>query len=427
MSRAPGLRAVLTAALLAACTASNPSLASPTSSAAVSGAAASGGAALAPLKIGILVPFTESALDSDIGASQRRAADLYLKLQGGRLGGREVQLVYNDESLLDPATNDVRIKQFLDQDRVEVLLGGASIAGAYQLRDAADAAKVVYIDTNATGNALTRTTSGCTPTCQSRYVFRGTSSSWQLSEPLGEWAAKNGSKDFYLAVVNDPFGNESADAFVEGLAKNGGRATGRVAVPSRGGDWTKVVAGIKAQPTRSVFAAFVTDDAERFLDAWDAAGMRAAGYRLYGPGPLADAQVLKATKQEGLAITTSFQWSNEIDSPENKTFNDEFKKAYKDEDTGQPLAPDDYAVEMWDTMRVLDAALTATKGDAKNADALIGALESASVRTPAGAFAFDKATHGPIEDVYIREVKSVGGVLANVVVDKVAAVRDPGR
>jgi hypothetical protein len=32
--------------------------------------------ALGPLKIGILVPFTESAIDSDIGASQRRAADL---------------------------------------------------------------------------------------------------------------------------------------------------------------------------------------------------------------------------------------------------------------------------------------------------------------------------------------------------------------
>ena len=40
-------------------------------------------AALGALKIGILVPFTESAIDSDIGASQRRAADLYLKLKGG--------------------------------------------------------------------------------------------------------------------------------------------------------------------------------------------------------------------------------------------------------------------------------------------------------------------------------------------------------
>jgi branched-chain amino acid transport system substrate-binding protein len=176
-----------------------------------------------------------------------------------------------------------------------------------------------------------------------------------------------------------------------------------------------------------VFAAFITDDAERFIAAWDAAGMRAAGYRLYGPGPLADAQVLKVTKDAGLGITTSFQWSTELDNPENKTFTDEFKKAYKDEDTGQPLAPDDYAAEMWDTMRVLDAALTATKGDAKNADALIAALEAVSVRTPAGAFTFDASTHDPVEDVYIREVKTSSGALVNAVVDKIPNVKDPGQ
>ena len=104
---------------------------------------------MGPLKIGILVPFTESAIDSDIGASQRRAADLYVKLKGGALAGREVQLIYNDESALDPAVNQVRIKQFLDQDHVELLLGGAGAAAAYLLRDTADASKIVYVDTNA--------------------------------------------------------------------------------------------------------------------------------------------------------------------------------------------------------------------------------------------------------------------------------------
>jgi branched-chain amino acid transport system substrate-binding protein len=414
------------ALFLAACTAGAPPAASPDSSAAAASSSAPSATAAGLLKIGVLVPFTESALDSDIGASQRRAADLYVKLQSGKLGGRDVQLVYNDESLLDPATNDVRIRQFLDQDHVEMLLGGASTSGAYQLRNAADAAKVVYIDTHASADALTRTTSGCTPSCKSHYVFRGTSSSWQLSEPLGDWASKNGQQDFYLAVVDEAFGTESAAAFTEGLAKNGGRATGRVTVPSRSGGWAAVIAGIKAQATKSVFAAFFTDDAEQFIQAWDAAGMRAAGYRLYGPGPLADAQVLKATKEAGLGITTSFQWSNDIDSPENKTFNDEFRKAYKDDDTGQPLAPDDYAVEMWDTMRALDAAIAATKGDTKNTDALIAALERVSVKTPAGALAFDTATHNPVEDVYIREVKTANGALINAVVDKIASVKDPG-
>ena len=128
------------------------------------------------LKIGILIPFTESAIDSDIGASQRRAADLYLKLTGGSLAGRQVQLVYNDESALEASINTARISQFLKDDHVELLLGGAADPAAYQLRDAADASKLVYIDTNATANALTRAR-------KSKYVFRAAPSAWQLSEP----------------------------------------------------------------------------------------------------------------------------------------------------------------------------------------------------------------------------------------------------
>ena len=413
----PSRRAIaaFAAVVLAACTTTAP----PTSPAP---------AALGPLKIGVLVPFTESAIDSDIGASQRRAADLYLKLKGGTLAGREVQLVYNDESALDPSINKVRIQQFLDEDHVELLLGGAGTPAAYLLRDTAEASKIVYVDTNATGNALTRATVGCAPTCKSRYVFRTAPSSWQMSEPLGEWASKNGPREYFVVSADDAFGIESAAAFIEGLAKNGGRATGRSVVPAKSGaDWAKVVAAVRAQPTKSVFAAFVTDDAEGFIGAWDAAGMHIAGYRLVGPGPLADARVLKATKQAGVTVTTSFPWSTELDAAENKVFVEEFKKAYKDDDTGQPLAPDGYAVEMWDAMRVLEDALKATKGDTKNTDALIAALEAVSFRSPGGDFAFDRSTHSPIQDMYIREVRVSGGALVNAVVDKIGSVKDPGQ
>jgi branched-chain amino acid transport system substrate-binding protein len=417
---------VATVALIVACS-TTPSTSTPSVSPEASAApTTTAPAAVAPLKIGILIPFTEAALDADIGASQRRAADLYLKLQGGKLGGREIQLVYNDESGLDPKTNEVRIQQFLQTDHVQMLMGGASSAAAYLLRDAAEAARVVYIDTNASGNALTRTTTGCTPSCKSRFVFRTTSTSWQLGEPLGEWAAKSGLKDAYVVNADDAFGTESAAAFGEGLAKGGGKVTGRAAVAPHSGDWGKLVAAIKAQPTKTVFAAFITDDAEGFIDAWTAAGMRAAGYRLLAPGPFADAAVLKATKQEGIGITTAYTWSTELDNAENRSFSDEFKKAYRDDDTGQPLAPDGYAVEMWDAMRVLDEALKVTKGDA-TADALIAALEGVSAKTPVGPIAFDKTTHNPPLDVYIREVQLAGTALVNAVIDKIVSVKDPGQ
>ncbi|MBI3521528.1 MAG: ABC transporter substrate-binding protein [Chloroflexi bacterium] len=384
--------------------------------------------ALGPLKIGVLIPFTESAIDSDIGASQRRAADLYLKLKGGALAGREVQLVYNDESALDPSVNTVRIKQFLEQDHVQMLLGGAGIPAAYLLRDAAEAAKIVYIDTNASANALTRANAGCRPSCKSTFVFRSAPSSWQMSEPLGEWVSKRGQRDYFVVSADDAFGAESAAAFGEGLAKNGGTVTGRTTVPAKSGaDWKKVVASIKAQPTKNVFAAFVTDDAEGLVGAWGAAGMAVAGYKLAGPGHLADFQVLKTTKRAATGVTTTFPWSNELDNAENKRFVDEFKKAYTDDETGQPLAPDGYAVEMWDTMQALEAALKTTKGDTANTDAFIAALEAVSFNGPGGAFAFDKSTHSATQDLYVREARASGGLLVNATVDRLGSVKDSGQ
>jgi branched-chain amino acid transport system substrate-binding protein len=339
-----------------------------------------------------------------------------------------VQLVYNDESALDPSINKVRIQQFLDQDHVEMLLGGAGTPAAYLLRDAAEASKMVYIDTNASGNALTRTTTGCSPSCKSRFVFRSSPSSWQLSEPLGEWVSKNGRRDFYVVNGDDEFGTESATAFIEGLAKSSGRATGHVTVTAKGGaDWAKIVAAIKAQPAKSVFAALITDDAEGFLNAWETGGLRAAGYTLVGPGPLADSQILSTTKQAAMGVTTAFPWSTELDNAENRTFIEEFKNAYKDDTTGQPLPPDGYAVEMWDAMHVLEDALKSMKGDTRNTDAFIAALEAVSFKSPGGDFAFDRSTHNPVQDMYIREVRASGASLVNAVVDKVGSVKDPGQ
>jgi len=155
--------------------------------------------------------------------------------------------------------------------------------------------------------------------------------------------------------------------------------------------------------------------------------MSAAGYGLAGPGPLTDQQVLAATKQAAIGVTTSFPWSSELDNAENKTFNDEFKKAYKDDTTGQPLAPDGYAALMWTAMRALETALTTTKGATRDTAALIAALEKASFSGPGGTVTFDPATHGAAQNIYIREVRASGGVLVNAVVDTIASVKDPAQ
>ena len=85
------------------------------------------------------------------------------------------------------------------------------------------------------------------------------------------------------------------------------------------------------------------------------------------------------------------------------------------------------AVQQWDGMKAVDLALQAVKGDTANKDAFIAALEGTKFKSPRGDFEFDKTTHNPIQDMYIREVKVQGGQAVNVISDKIARVQDPGK
>ena len=148
------------AAALAAC---GPAAVAPT---------ASGSPSASPgktLKIGQLLPFT--GVYAELGNSMRRATELYLKLNDNKLANRPVQLIYEDDANVT-ATGIQKTQKFIDQDQVDVMMGVVPTPLAYGIRNAVHAAKMIFIDTNAGGNFLTRDVPNCTPACKSPYIFR---------------------------------------------------------------------------------------------------------------------------------------------------------------------------------------------------------------------------------------------------------------
>jgi len=391
----------------------------PTATAAATSAATAAATAAPTLKIGMLLPFTK--VYAELGNSMKRSTDLYLKQAGGKLAGRPVQVIYEDEA------NDAQIslqktQKFIDQDQVDLMMGIVSTAIVYPLRNTIDAAKLVFIETNAGGNFLTREVPDCKPACKSKYIFRSSFSSWQISNPLGEYVSKKpDTKDFFICASNYGFGTESAADFVAGLKKNGGSETGRVLPPLGNTDFAPFVTQIKGQPTKNVFSFFSGTDAIGYIRAWNQLGLPAAGYKMFGAGFLTEQDVLKEVKEQAVGAITSLFWSTELDNAENKAFVEAFTKEY-------PGAQVDvFAVQAWDGMKMLDEALKKTGGNTKDKDALIAALEGVSFKSPRGDFSIDKSTHNPIHDMYIREVKVVGGKAVNSIVDKVGKVTDPGK
>lgn len=386
-----------------------------------SSAGAGAGAADAPgVTVGLLLPYTESAVNSGRGNAQKRAAELFLQQHGGMLGGQPATLVAEDESVNGPL--DVTKAQELVGQHASLIVGLIGDAGADAVGAYADASKIPLIVTGAGDNALTRATAGCTPACESPYLFRASYSDWQLSEPLGEWVAKHGPTSAFLVHAADTFGTESAAAFAEGLGKGGGKATGNTAA-QLGGDWAKLIAIIKAQPAKAVYAAFAGDDAAAFIGAWATGGMSAAGYTLYGPGTLTDDDVLVSVKDKAAGITTAMFWSSTLAGADNAALVERYPQAYQD-DSGNPAPATADVAAMWDTMTAVDAAI---RSAGAAGDAFAKALAAATVTGVRGTFTFGPRTHNVVEDIYIRQVVLSGGTASNKVLDTFHQVADPGR
>ena len=414
LSRRRFLAASGAVALAAACGPAATPGASATASAAATAAATPGKA----LKIGQLLPFTK--VYAELGNSMKRATDLYLKQKGGRLANRPVTVIYEDEAN-DPAVGAQKTQKFIEQDNVDLMMGIVATPIAYAIRNAVDSAKMIFIATNAGGNALTRTTTDCKPSCKSRYVFRTSFSSWQISNPIGTYfATKKGVKQAFTFVSDYGFGTESAADFTNAFTAAGGNVTGTLRAPNPTPDFLPFVTQLKAQPTKDIYSFFSGTDAINYIKAWSQLGMPAAGYKMNGAGFLTEQDVLKEVKDLANGAVTSLFWAVTLDNAENKAFVDAYQKEYS-------LLPDVFAVQAWDGMQAVDAALQATKGDTSNKDAFIAALEGVKFKSPRGDFSFDKDTHNVIQDIYIRQVAVQSGNAVNTIVDKIPGVTDPGK
>ena len=410
LTRRRFLAASSAAAAIAACgpaATPNPSGATPT-------------ATLGPaIKIGMLLPFTK--VYAELGNSMKRSTDLYLKLKGNKLANRPISSpIYEDEAN-DPVVGLQKTQKFIDNDRVDIMMGIVATPIAYAVRNAIDSAKMIFIETNAGGNALTRTTTNCNPSCKSKYIFRSSFSSYQISYPIGDYfATKKGVKEVFTFVADYGFGNESAADFTTGFTKGGGKITGSLKAPLGSADFLPYVTTLKGQPTKDIYSFFSGTDAINYIKAWNQLGMPAGGYKMNGAGFLTEQDVLKEVKDQANGATTSLFWAVTLDNAENKAFVDAYQKEYN-------LLPDVFAVQAWDGMQAVDLALQAVNGDTSNKDAFIAALENVKFKSPRGDFEFDKETHNPIQDIYIREVKVQSGQAVNTIVDKVARVTDPGK
>ncbi|GGC49200.1 ABC transporter substrate-binding protein [Chelatococcus reniformis] len=358
----------------------------------------------APLRVGLMLPYTGTY--AKLGQFCDQGFRLFVEMNGGKLGGREISFVQvDDESKPETATDNMN--RLVSRDKVDVVVGTVHSGVAMAMVKVARDTKTLLLIPNAGANDATG------PLCAPN-IFRTSFSNWQVNFPMGKVIADAGHKKVVTITWRYTAGQEMMAAFKEGFAQAGGTVVEELALPFPEVEFQALLTRIASIKPDAVHAFFAGGGAVKFVRDYAAAGLKGQ-IPLYGPGFLTDG-TLKAQGEAAEGIRTTLHYADDLDNPANKTFLAAFAK--KTSQVG-----DIYAVQGYDAAALLAVGLGAVGGDFSQRDGLVKAMGAARLDSPRGPVTFNKA-HNPIQNIYLRDVRN--GINAYVAVAQ-ANVDDPAR
>ena len=359
------------------------------------------------VKIGLIISY--SGQFADTGAQMDNAIKLYVKQHGDTVAGKKIEFIRKDTGGVAPDVAKRLAQELIVRDHADIIAGFALTPNALAAADVSAEAKKFMVVMNAATSIIT---------VKSPYIARTSTTTPQLNQTLGTWAAKQGVKTVYTMVSDYGPGIDAETAFHTGFKEAGGEIIGSVRFPLANPDFSAFVQRAKDSNPDAIYiwipggaqpAAVGKALAERGVDP--------TKVKVLGQDALTFESALKSMGEVGLGIITV----SDYDFNHNSPLNHEFVKAYNDEFHRNP---DIYSIGGYDGMHLIYQALKKTGGKA-DGDSLIEAAKGMSWESPRGPIRIDPETRDIIQTVYIRRVEKVGDALVNVEFDKVENVKDP--
>ncbi len=358
----------------------------------------------AKIKIGAMMSFTGTY--APLAEAGVNGLKLAIQMQGGRLGGREVEIVTLDDEA-EPARAPANVMKLLKSDGVDVLFGPVHSGVALAMAKISRETNTPLIIPNAGVAALTGAL--CAPN-----IFRTSFTLWQPAFPMGRIAYDKGYRTAIGVSWKYGAGEESLAAFRESFEAAGGKVIKDILVPFPNVEFQANLAEIAALKPDAVFVFFAGGGAVKFVKDYAAAGLKTS-IPLLGSGFLTEG-TLDAQGADAEGILTTLHYADSLDTPANAAFREGYKASFGKE-------ADIYGVQGYDAGLLLGEGLAAVKGDIGARDALYAAMGKAVIASPRGTMGFSPS-HNPIQDIYLRQVR--GG--QNVVIGVAAsALADPAR
>lgn len=349
------------------------------------------------LKIGVIT--TLSGPPAVLGQQLRNGFQLAVKQLGGKLGGREVELLVQDDEL-KPDIAVSKVKAFVDRDKVDFVVGPIFSNILQAIVKPATEGGAILISPNAgTSNFAGK---DCNPN-----FFVTSYQNDQVHQVLGKYAQDSGVKRAFIMAPNYQAGKDSLAGFKRDFK---GEVVDEVYVPLNQLDYSAELSKIAAAKPDAIFVFLPGGMGVNFVKQFRQAGL--ADKVIFLSAFTVDESTLPAQQDAALGFFGGANWAPNLDTPQNKAFVEAYEKEFG-------AVPGSYAFQAYDAALLIDSALKATKGDTANKDALRAALQKADFKSLRGDFKFN-TNHYPIQDFYLVKVaKRPDGKFQTEIVQKI--------
>ena len=354
-----------------------------------------GSAAAQAVKVGIVGPF--SGPFAHYGTLFKTGVEAYIASQGGKLAGKDIELIYRDTGGPNPGQTKTLVQELIVKDKVDYLGGFVFTPNAFAVAPLIQQSQTPTVIFNAATSAITD---------KSEFFIRTSYTLWQVTVPLAQWAAKQKITKVVTAVTDYGPGIDAETAWKSEFTKQGGTVVESIRMPIATTDFAPFVQRIKASGAQAVYT-FLPGGPPNlgFVKAYNENGLAKAGIQFLGTAET-DEFDLQKFGDSAIGLTTSFHYSAAHDSPANKKF--VAALAAKNPQTVANYA----SVGAWDGMYVIHQMIAATGGQ-KDGLKAIAAARALQWESPRGPVRIDPKTRHIVQNVYLRKVEKAGNQLVN--------------
>ncbi len=349
------------------------------------------------IKLGVIVTLSGPA--AALGQQVRDGFALAVKDLGGKMGGRDVEVVVVDDEL-KPDAAVTKVKGLLEREKVDFVVGPIFSNILQAIHRPVTENKTFLISPNA--GPSTFAGKDCSP-----FFYVTSYQNDQVHAILGKVAQDRGYKRMYLMVPNYQAGKDSVAGFKLDYK---GEIVEESYMPLNTLDFQPELSKISSQKPDALFTFMPGGLGVNLVKQYRQAGLADTIPVL--SAFTVDESTLPAQQDAAVGMFGGANWAPNLDNPQSKKFVAGYEAAYNS-------VPGTYAFQAYDAALLIDSAIKGVKGDLSNKDAVAAALKKADFTSLRGSFKFNVNGY-PIQDFYLTKVaKRPDGKFQTEIVQKV--------